>query len=371
MSRVLLGLTLGALLFSTSCFSEGPRYEPHTRRYFIAADEIAWDYAPLQRDPWTGETLDVKWLTHGPDRIGRIYTKAVYRAYTDATFTKLAERPAEEAHFGIMGPLVRAVVGDEVEIVFKNNLKRGVSMHPHGMVYSADDEGTQPVSPGAVKTYHWSVPDRAGPGPMEGSSVAWMYHSHVMEPEETNAGLVGPIVVTRAERARPADGRPLDVDREIFTLYTVFNENESFYLKDNVQRAGDPASVNVDDDGFVESNLEHSINGMMFANLPGLEMKQGEHVRWYLIGMGDEPDLHTPHWHGNTVTINGMRTDVGSLLPMTMQTADMWPDNPGTWLFHCHVNDHLEGGMTALYKVLPGDGSAASGPSGGSADHDD
>ena len=66
----------------------------------------------------------------------------------------------------------------------------------------------------------------------------------------------------------------------------------------------------------------------------------------------------------------GMRTDVGSLLPMTMQTADMVPDNAGTWLFHCHVNDHLEGGMTALYKVNPDDGSAAGGPSGGHADMD-
>jgi hypothetical protein len=27
------------------------------------------------------------------------------------------------------------------------------------------------------------------------------------------------------------------------------------------------------------------------------------------------------------------------------------PDNPGTWLFHCHVNDHMMGGMATLFTV--------------------
>jgi len=36
-----------------------------------------------------------------------------------------------------------------------------------------------------------------------------------------------------------------------------------------------------------------------------------------------------------------------------MTTADMIPDTVGTWLFHCHVNDHFEGGMKTLFTVLP------------------
>ena len=72
-----------------------------------------------------------------------------------------------------------------------------------------------------------------------------------------------------------------------------------------------------------------------------MTMRKGERVRWYLMGMGTEVDLHTPHWHGNTVTAVGMRTDVVSLLPGSMIVADMVPDDPGTWLFHCHVNDHI------------------------------
>ena len=60
-----------------------------------------------------------------------------------------------------------------------------------------------------------------------------------------------------------------------------------------------------------------------------------------MIRMGTEVDLHTPHWHGNDVTVNGMRMDLVNLLPASMVVADMVPDNVGIWLFHCHVNEHL------------------------------
>ena len=96
----------------------------------------------------------------------------------------------------------------------------------------------------------------------------------------------------------------------------------------------------------------HSINGYVFGDQPMITIHRGEHVRWYVMSMGTEVDLHTPHWHGNTVTVNGMRMDVVSLLPATMVVADMVPDDAGIWLFHCHVNDHIRAGMLTRYKVL-------------------
>lgn len=56
-------------------------------------------------------------------------------------------------------------------------------------------------------------------------------------------------------------------------------------------------------------------------------------------------------WHGNTVVAMGTRMDVVNLPPASMLTADMVPDNPGVWLFHCHVNDHLAAGMTTRFRV--------------------
>jgi FtsP/CotA-like multicopper oxidase with cupredoxin domain len=34
-----------------------------------------------------------------------------------------------------------------------------------------------------------------------------------------------------------------------------------------------------------------------------------------------------------------------------MKVVDMVPDNPGIWLYHCHVNDHIDAGMIATFEV--------------------
>jgi hephaestin len=94
-----------------------------------------------------------------------------------------------------------------------------------------------------------------------------------------------------------------------------------------------------------------SISGYVFGNMPRPTMKRGERVRWYVMDLGMETDLHTPHWHGHTVLMMGQRTDVLELLPGSMMVADMVPDDVGTWLFHCHVDDHITAGMQVLYTV--------------------
>jgi FtsP/CotA-like multicopper oxidase with cupredoxin domain len=192
---------------------------------------------------------------------------------------------------------------------------------------------------------------------MDPSSILWMYHGHIDESGESNAGLVGPIIVTKPTMAR-ADATPKDVDLEFVNLFTVFDENRSPYIDHNIQKYianvgnlfTDPEVLKEDSD-FHESNLMHSINGYVFGNLPGLVMDLGERVRWYIIAMGTEVDLHTPHWHGQTLLWGMMRTDVIEILPGSMKTLDMTPDNPGTWLYHCHVNDHIDAGMLATFTV--------------------
>ncbi len=340
-----------------------------TRTYYIAADEVLWDYAPAGMNLITGLPFDEAanvFVAQGPNRIGSKYKKATYREYTDESFSEVKPRPKQWEHLGFLGPVVRATVGDTIQFVFKNNTTRPVSVHPHGVFYNKANEGapyadgTGPgsqgddaVPPGEIYKYRWAVPDRAGPGPADDSSVFWMYHSHTDEVADSYAGLIGPMIITAKGKAR-ADGSPKDVDREFVTMFEVADENQSPYLAENIDMfTGDPASVDPEDEEFQESNLMHSINGYVFGNLPGLEMKKGEMVRWYLMGMGTEVDLHTPHWHGNTLLVNGHRTDVAELLPATMMMGDMKPDDVGTWLYHCHVNDHILAGMLATYEVRP------------------
>lgn len=340
-----------------------------TRTYYLAAEDVLWDYAPSyptnpMHNGEFGEAEKVFVEGNKTDRIGRQYHKARYLEYTDATFTKLKERPPEWRHLGILGPVIRANVGDTLKVVLKNKTRAmPVSLHPHGVFYRKDSEGTHyedgtsgqdklddSVPPGGSHTYTWDVPERSGPGPKDPSSIVWLYHSHVNEAADTNAGLVGPIIISRRGELQ-ANGRLKGIDREFVVLFTVFDENKSVYLDQNIAEFA-PAAKR-EDEAFVESNLMHSMNGYVYHNLPGLEMTVGEQVRWYQLALGTEVDLHTPHWHGNTLTETGRRVDVLNLLPGTHITVDMQPDNPGVWMYHCHVNDHIDAGMMGNYTVRP------------------
>lgn len=359
-------LALFAMLTSACAASGGGG---KVRTYYIAAVELAWDYTPADSNLIAGRAwndIDRLFVARGPDRIGHTYKKAVYREFTDSSFGTEVARPTEWTHLGILGPLIRAEVGDTIKVVFRNKGSHRYSMHPHGVFYDKNSEGAgyaddtkggdksdDGVPPDGTHTYVWPVPERAGPGPMEGSSVFWMYHSHVDEMLDVNAGLVGPMIVTARGKAR-ADGSPNDVDRELIVLFAEFDENTSWFTQENVntyalQPKRVPTNVTFADPYYL-ANLRETMNGLSFGNLKGLTVKQGERVRWYLFALTGF-EMHAPHWHGQTVLLNHMRTDVSSLTPMEMTIADMVPDNPGVWLFHCHVSGHLLAGMQSLFRV--------------------
>ena len=357
----------GSQIFSQSgCQSN----EGQTRIYYIAADEVEWNYTPTGMNVLKGQDFDGDenvFVKNTEDRIGSTYIKALYQEYTDMTFSVVKPRSEEWNHLGILGPVIHAEVCDTIKVIFKNkSSKHEFSMHPHGVFYDKESEGAEYndgtgsskksdgiVAPGNTHTYIWEVPPRAGPGPNDPSSITWMYHSHVDSPADTNSGLVGPIIIT-AKGMADSDGRPIGVDREIITMFTVSDENSSLYLCENLDKFTQESCNNEDlleNEDFAESNLMHGINGYLYGNQLGLTMNKGDHVRWYLIGMGTEVDLHTPHWHGNTVLWNGNRVDVMELMPASLKVVEFVPDNVGEWMFHCHVNDHISAGMSSLFVV--------------------
>jgi hephaestin len=359
------------------------------RTYYIAAEETEWDYAPLGIDMMTGKPFEgtaAAYTQPGPNHIGHVYRKAVYREYTDGTFTTRKPRPPQDEYLGLLGPVMRAEVGDTLKIVFKNNASRPYSMHAPDVfrLRNSSDTGSIPdatgnvvdeapedmVEPGGTFTYEWDVSEAAGPGPDDASSIAWAYQSHVDEYKDVASGLVGPIIVASRGQTK-SDGTPKDVDREIVALFTAFNENESWYAQENVaahisaadQKALVGRDANFSDSqgyftfagtGFAETNYKFSVNGYLYGDGPVMTVQQGQRVRWYLLDMGDVGALnfHTPHWHGNTVLSHGTRRDTLFLLPLGTETADMVPDAPGLWLLHCHLDDHMEAGMMARYEVL-------------------
>jgi len=382
--RVAIAMLVGSLFLAAAKASdtEPGRSSGKVRTYYVAADEVEWDYAPSGLNKMMGmkfEGYANVFVEQGPHRIGKVYRKAIYREYSDESFTQLRPRSPEWEHAGILGPILRGEVGDTLRVVFKNNATHPYSMHPHGVFYNKDSEGSSyddgtsgndkaddNVPPGKTHVYTWQIPERAGPGPGDPSSIMWLYHSH--STKDVASGLVGMILVTRRGMAGP-DGRPKDVDREFASFFMIFDENASWYLDHNIQTyTSDPKGVDkleskpVDTDGnfsvvgsgFIAANQKGTINGYIFANMPMMTMKKGEHVRWYLATIGGGANFHTPHWHGNVVVDGGRHTDVVLLGgPAQMLTVDMVPDDPGVWLYHCHVDDHMDMGMMAIYKVEP------------------
>src|SRR5947199_7590445 len=146
--RVLTAVIFAAGIVAHPTFSPygaaaSPQGQTHT--YYLAAAEVAWDYAPSGHDQITGKPFDDVanvYVQRGPERIGHVYRKAVYREYTDATFTHLRPVPPQWRHLGLLGPVLRASVGDTIRVVFKNDTHRPYSIHPHGVFYKKSAEGT-------------------------------------------------------------------------------------------------------------------------------------------------------------------------------------------------------------------------------------
>jgi len=300
------------------------QYQPQTREYFVAAEKVSWDFAPQKKDLMNNTPLPSPW----GDKT--VYAKYQFIEYTDASFS---EKKQQDKHLGILGPIIRGVGGDTIKVTFKNRTENPYSMHPHGLRYDKINEGVKGVPPGDTFVYTWEVGEASLPTENEGSSKLWIYHSHVDSTQDIYDGLIGGMIITKPEFAN-ADGTPKDIDREFINMYFIFDE-----------------SVDGMNEEQTEGSLMHAINGYVFANIPGLEMKKGEKVRWHLFAMGTEIDLHTPHWHGETVLDSGIRKDVVPLLPSEMRTVDMIPENVGMWMYHCHVTDHITAGMTAMYKI--------------------
>ena len=351
-----------ASLFVLLVIGSAGRADAQVRTYYIAADEVLWNYAPSGRDLIANKALPPL----GPSQLGWVYRKAIYREYTDSTFRHLRPRLQKDAYLGLLGPVIRAEVGDTIKVVFKNDTHLHLSVHPHGVFYRKDSEGApyqdgsprsekadDSVAPGGVYTYTWEVPERAGPGPADGSSIVWMYHSHTDETRDINTGPIGPIIVTRRGMAN-ADGTPKDVDDEFITMFSEMDESQSRLVDRNVSDpALNPKHFKASDPTFQFSNQLFNMNGYVYGNMPMITLKKGERARWYVMASMSDFDFHSPDWHGDTVLDGGNRVNVLTLGPMEMKTVDMVPENPGTWLYTCDINVHLQAGLVARYTVLP------------------
>lgn len=275
------------------------------REYWIKAEEAKWNIVPTNRDAMMDEKVPGK----------KKFTAWAYRPYSE-NFAEPIGPPT------IPGPTISADVGDVVVVNFRNEVPAPVTMHPHGIFYSQEMDGAYKgryTDPGGfVQTkqtfqYVWEA--------VPGTEGSWLYHDHgPMEPMPVYKGLFGPLIV------RPAGSTP--PDKEVFIAFHSFQ----------------PPATGL-------STAFSCINGYAYAgNTPTIEAGVGQTVAFHVFAIDN--DFHTFHIHGHRwVDESGTVVDNKTLGPGDSFTASFVEDNPGRWLYHCHVWSHITGGMNGWYIV--------------------
>jgi len=278
------------------------------REYWVQARSVPWDIAPTGRDDWHNRALAK------PTR---------FRAFTYQLMAAGFDRPIGPR--SIPGPTLVAEVGDTLVVHFRNaesKLNQAVTMHPHGVRYNPDYDGAYLgkqtrvggfVGPGEEFTYVWeATPDAVG---------VWPYHDHGPNHTlNTFRGLFGAIVI------RPKGAKAPDSEHVLF-LHSLTPPVTG------LRRAF------------------QAINGRTAAgNTPTMTARVGQDVAIHVIGMNN--DFHDFHIHGHRWRDSaGAFVDCPTVGPNETITARFTEDNPGRWLYHCHVFSHQDAGMAGWYDV--------------------
>src|SRR5687767_13956577 len=228
----------------------------------------------------------------------------------------------------VPGPLLRVTDGDKVRMVFKNEMREPTVVHFHGPRLPNNMDGvpdvTQPaIKPGESFTYEFT----AAP------AGTYMYHSHHNSAVQEPAGLHG-VVIIDPKPGSPEAVRDAAFDHDVLQVLNEFN-------------------------GYF------TINGKAFPATEPIKVKVGEKVRIRLVNLGQA--LHPMHLHGYHFKVIGtdgipvegppLKKDTVTVGPGERYDLEFVADNPGTWVFHCHILSHVAnkgqepGGMLTVIQV--------------------
>nr|OQO29049.1 hypothetical protein B0A51_03384 [Rachicladosporium sp. CCFEE 5018] len=233
---------------------------------------VEWDYAPTGWDNWLGIPIELSPRAQfsGQLKYGTKWEKALYRGYTDATFSD--------------------EVNDLIEIMFVNKLdKYYATMHSMGLEYTkSQGEGadcpnnTAPgqtvvltpsnavppidlgAGPGDCVVYKWMVNSAAGPNFGEPSKVH-SYHSYIALQQDTDAGLIGPQIVYAAGKMNETMANY----REIPFLFMIYDEADSWLSSANaakLQQGGSGQSSGVQRGSSTQSQTSAAATSTTFTS---------------------------------------------------------------------------------------------------------
>lgn len=218
----------------------------------------------------------------------------------------------------VPGPVLRATEGERVRITLVNMGQVPHSIHFHGIHPAAMDGVFELVPPGQSFTYEF-VAQPFGVMP---------YHCHSMPTSQhIHNGLYGMLIIDPKQGRQPM--------RELAMVMSAFD---------------------LDRDGEADF---YAWNGRAFqyADNP-IELALGEPVRMYVMNIFEEamvPHLHGTLYHlypsGTSLTPSEY-TDVKTLGIAERAILEFQYDFPGTYMFQCHLSEHMEQGLMGWFRVV-------------------
>ncbi|MBN2623450.1 MAG: multicopper oxidase domain-containing protein [Acidimicrobiales bacterium] len=220
----------------------------------------------------------------------------------------------------VPGPRMHVEVGDRVEVVLNNDLPMATDLHIHGINLPNEMDGVAPytqnvIEPGESFTYAFTTDEVA---------VA-MYHPHHHGQKKMPDGMVGTMFVG---------------DVALPTGQTV----SGYPIPDDLEIAQEMPMV-VNDSGVIG----YALNGKSFPATEPITAKQGDWVLFHYFNHGNQ--IHPMHLHQFdqiVVAKDGYKVDS----PYVADTVNVAPgerysvlvklDKPGTWVWHCHILNHVE-----------------------------
>ena len=220
------------------------------------------------------------------------------------------------------GPTIEVTQGDRVRIVVTNELPEDTFVHWHGFELPVQYDGAatltqNPIKPGKSMVFEFDIHE-------EGT---FFYHSHV--PMQEAFGQVGFFIVHPKKVFDPP------VDRDFGLLFQNFHIGPT---------------QTVSDSWAMDWNW-HTINGRSGPYTTPLVCKHGERVRVRLLDFS--PMQHHPvHMHGHTFWVTGhegARIPSSAWVPRNTELIavaqasdfEFIANNPGDWIFHCHMVHHM------------------------------
>ncbi len=217
----------------------------------------------------------------------------------------------------VPGPTLHVRAGDRVRVIFTNHLPEPTTIHWHGIDVAPDMDGVPgfsqaAVAPGETFTYEFTADD---PG-------TYIYHTHYDDFNQLDHGLYGAVVVDDPTAS------PYNLDYlMLLSSWRVYSDSENYF----------------------------SINGKSYPLTKPYRVHSGDRVRMRIINISGT-EFHTMHFHGHKFTIVAVdgqpvplaaRQKMVTVLVGPGETRDIaFTANaqPGTWMVHCHVADHMMNG---------------------------